>query len=263
MWIIFATIGIAGLFVGSFLNVVIHRGPVMWGLADGEPRGDLVAPGSYCPACKAPIRRAHLIPLVSFAALGGKCAACKAPIPIRYPAVELLGAIAAFTAVLVFGLSLAALFASLFFFTLIALGVIDAKTGYLPDALSLPLIALGLAVNAFGMFAALPHAAIGAVAGFVSFFLIGEAFRRLRGVDGLGQGDAKLLAAIGAWAGWPALAPAVFAAAIFALIVVAAMKLAGRAISRETPIPFGPALAMAAAMTMIALGLDLPSYYWR
>ncbi|WDI31255.1 A24 family peptidase [Hyphococcus flavus] len=262
-WVIFATCLLAGLLIGSFLNVVIHRGPAQWKLVDSSDRGTLVSPRSYCPDCKAPISSIHLIPLLGFAVLRGKCATCASRIPIRYPLVELMGGLAGIIAVAIFGFSTTALLAALFFWFLIALSFIDFETGYLPDALTIPLIILGLAANVIDLFTSFPNALIGAAVGYLVFRLIGAAFHRLRGLEGLGQGDAKLLAALGAWLGWLALAPIVFTAAILALGAVGALRLSGKKIAGDTPIPFGPALGAAGALAMVANGLDLPAYYWR
>jgi leader peptidase (prepilin peptidase)/N-methyltransferase len=175
--------------------------------------------------------------------------------------VELAGALAGVIAVLLFGVSAAALFAFVFFLFLIALGVIDYETGYLPDALTIPLIILGILANVFDLFNATPGAAVvGMVVGFGAFRLVDVAFKRLRGMEGLGQGDAKLLAAIGAWFGWAALPPVVFLAALLALAGAGAAALKGAKIEKETPVPFGPALAAAGALAMIAHGLRLPFF---
>lgn len=252
-WALLATGAAFGLLAGSFLNVVIHRGPAMWKLVDDDSRrGDLTRPRSYCPTCGKQLKAHHLIPLISYLVQGGKCTACASPISIRYPLVESLAALAGALAVFIGGAPAAAVAAALFFWMLIALAVIDLETGYLPDALTLPLLVLGLAANGAGLFTPFNNALIGAVAGFSAFWLIGAAFKRLRRIDGLGLGDAKLLAALGAWVGWQALAPIVFIAALTALIGVSAAKLAGNSISRETPLPFGPALAAAGAFVMIA-----------
>ncbi len=235
----------------------------MWKLVESESRGDLIAPRSYCPHCREQIRPFHLVPLAGFFMLGGKCAACKMRIPLRYPVVELLGALAAVFALVLFGPGVTAICAAVFFWFLIALGFIDTQTGYLPDALTLPLIAAGLIANGFGLFVAWPGAAIGAGAGYLVFVAIAELFVRARGVEGLGRGDAKLLAALGAWLGWLALAPIVFSGALLALASIAMLRFSGRRIANDTPVPFGPALAAAGALAMIAHGLDWPSYYWR
>lgn len=256
---IYPTIAMAiGLVIGSFLNVVIHRGPKLWNLIDDDKRkGNLAVPGSYCPACGTPIEKHHLVPVLSYLALRGKCAVCRSPIPQRYPAVEVLGGLAALSAYLLFGVSVTALLAAAFFWFLIALAAIDLETGFLPDALTLPLLIIGLGANAATLFTTLSNALIGAVAGYVVFRLIGEAFFRLRKLEGLGQGDAKLLAAIGAWLGWQALAPTVLIAALTALVGLLIVKLTGKAVTNETPIPFGPTLAMAGAVLLIGRTISL------
>ena len=261
-WFIYATALTLGLLAGSFLNVVIYRAPVMLGLEkeNRRARGDLIAPRSYCPACRTQIRNVDLIPLFGYAALRGKCRACGAPIPLRYPIVELLGALAALSCVLIFGATLNAGFATVFFLALIALGAIDHETGFLPDAITLPLIALGLAANFYGRFTTITEAAIGAALGYAVFALIAFGYERLRGREGLGGGDAKLLAAIGAWGGWMILAPTVFIGALLALSLVAASSLSGRQLDMATPVRFGPALCLAGAAAFIALKLGLPFF---
>lgn len=248
---------VLGLLIGSFLNVVIHRGPAIWKLVDDDRRrGDLVAPRSYCPACGAQIKTLHLIPLLGFALTGGKCTACNAPISWRYPIVELLGAAAALGAYWLFGASLAAAAAAILFWSLIALAVIDFETGFLPDAITLPLALIGLAVNAWaGLFATWQAALIGAVAGYAVFWLIAEIFYRLRGVEGLGLGDAKLLGALGAWMGWQTLPAIVFIGSIIGLVLALTMRASGRKISAQTALPFGPALAISGAAVFTAAAL--------
>lgn len=239
---------LAGLTVGSFLNVVIHRGPSMWGLIDDAPRGDLVRPGSYCPSCRAPLGFRNLVPLASYLAQRGKCAACGAPIRWRYPLVEFLGGASAVLAVVVFGWTPAAALAAIAAFVLIALAFIDLETGYLPDALTLPLGALGLGANAFNMFVPITDAVIGAVAGYITFWAIGAVYRSMRKREGLGLGDAKLLAAIGAWTGWISLPVVIFIAAALTLAVAA---LRGRA-KADDALPFGPGLCAAGVAAIFA-----------
>lgn len=254
-----ALAGGLGLLAGSFLNVVIHRGPALWGLVDdASRRGDLAVPRSYCPACGAQIRVVHLIPVAGYLIAGGRCADCGAPIPLRYPAVELLGAGAAVGALHLFGPGLAALAAAVFFWMLIALAVIDLETGFLPDALTAPLALAGLAANGGGLFVDWSSALIGAVAGYAVFRAIAEAFYRLRGVEGLGLGDAKLLGALGAWLGWAALVPAVFIGAVLGLLGVLILRLRGARVSAQTPLPFGPALAAGGAAVFVAMALAAP-----
>ena len=246
-------IAVIGLIIGSFLNVVIHRGPRIWKLSDDDSRvGDLVGPRSYCPSCHTQISVKHLAPIASYAMLGGKCANCAAPISMRYPIVEFLGAAAALTSYFAFGPSWSAFFAALFFWSLIALAVIDMETGFLPDALTMPLLGAGLFVNIAGLFAPFGEAIIGAVAGYAAFRAIGYGFEKLRKIEGLGQGDAKLLAALGAWLGWPMLAPVVFVAAILGLAGAGWSAMRGRSVSGTTEIAFGPYLAAAGASLMIA-----------
>ena len=217
-WIELLLAASGGILIGSFLNVVIYRGPALWGLIDTDfPRGSLAAPRSYCPACRTPIARWALIPVFGYLVLGGKCSSCGARISLQYPLVEIAGGLAAALSVLAFGMSWAALAGAIFLWSLIALAVIDFKTGYLPDALTLPLILLGLALSFTGWFASPIEAITGAVIGYGAFALIGVVFRHLRQIDGLGLGDAKLLAAIGAWAGAFALPLTIFAASLIAL----------------------------------------------
>ncbi len=233
-----------GLLAGSFLNVVIFRGPRLWRLVDGEPRGDLAAPGSYCPACKTRLSPLSLIPLVSFVVQKGRCASCGARISWRYPVVEALGATVGILSVATFGATPAAVLAALFGFALVALAFIDLETGYLPDAITYPLIALGLIANGFGVFTPFADALIGALAGYLAFWGIGALYQKLRGHEGLGQGDKKLLAAIGAFGGWVILPAVVFFAAAATLAFALAPAILRQRDFAE-PIPFGPGLCAA------------------
>ncbi|MBT8473674.1 MAG: prepilin peptidase [Marinicaulis sp.] len=244
-----------GLIIGSFLNVIIHRGPRMWGLVEDENRqGDLFAPGSYCPSCRVSLKAVNLVPLLSYAMQGGKCSGCSAPISSRYPLVELAGAASAVIAITTFGPTLSAFAVTVFFLLLIALAVIDWETGFLPDMLTVTLGGFGLMCAVLNLFVPLADALIGAVAGFGIFWIIGAAFQKLRGLDGLGLGDAKLLAALGAWLGWQALAPIVFFGSVAALVGYYIARARGAELSKQTEIPFGPALAAAGASVMIARG---------
>jgi leader peptidase (prepilin peptidase)/N-methyltransferase len=258
-WFIYATAILIGLLIGSFLNVVIHRGPALWGLIGNErrARGSFVSPRSYCPGCKSRIAIIDLIPVVSYLMLRGKCRSCGKPISARYPAVELAGATAAFLSIAVFGLTWSALFAAILLFAMIALAAIDLETGYLPDALTLPLIGLGLIVNVRGQFVSFSDSAIGAATGYLAFAAIIWLYRRLRSREGLGGGDAKLLAALGAWGGWALLPLSVFIGACLALVFLAGARLAGRPLNPETPIPFGPALCLGGAVAFFAEALRM------
>ncbi|MBB5518765.1 prepilin peptidase [Amphiplicatus metriothermophilus] len=253
-WFFYVTAALAGLLAGSFLNVVIYRGPSMWGLieeSDGADRGTLLAPRSYCPQCRTRLSPLHLIPLASYLALRGRCAACGAAIPPRYPLVELAGALAALGALALFGASPEALLAAIFLWSLIALAAIDFETGFLPDALTLPLLLFGLLANVGDRFVPLEAAAVGAAAGYAAFGLIALAYAALRGREGLGAGDAKLLAAIGAWGGWPALAPAVFVGALATLAVVGVRAVMGKRVDAAAPIAFGPGLCLGGAAAFL------------
>ncbi len=252
-WFFLLLSGLVGALFGSFLNVVIWRGPAMWGLM-GEstaPRGNLFAPQSYCPACYAPIRIRDNIPLLSFVVLRGRCTKCDAVIPLRYLLVEMLGASAVFATAWVWGPSLTAVLASVFLLALITLAAIDWETGFLPDMLTLPLIAIGLAANAAGLFVPLRDAVIGAATGYFMLWAISTVYKNLRGHEGLGLGDAKLLAALGAWSGWAGLPATVMIAAITALAAVGILRQRGGDISAETAISFGPALTAAGAIVFL------------
>ncbi|MCI5043551.1 MAG: prepilin peptidase [Aquisalinus sp.] len=250
-----------GLIIGSFLNVVIHRGPAIWGLvktAAPDKPYSLAHPRSHCPACQQQIKVIHLIPIVGFILLRGRCSACGQHIPWRYPVVEVLGGASALVPYFIYGPSLTALAIFCFFCLVISLAFIDQQTSFLPDALTLPLIITGMGANAVPLFVPLQDALIAAAAGFISFWLIGEVFYRLRGYDGLGLGDAKMLAGLGAWLGWIALPFIVLLASLTGLIFIALSKLRGQDVGLETGLPFGPSLAIAAATLMIlqATGLD-------
>lgn len=259
-----------GLVVGSFLNVVIYRGPAWWGLTDDTDRGTLLGPRSKCPRCRTTIRSWDNIPLISYLLLRGRCRDCGFKIPVLYPIVEGLGGAAALLSLAMFGPTIAGLWFALFCWTLIALAVIDAQTGYLPDMLTLPLIIAGfltngLAANGGGNFVPLTDAIIGAIAGGGVFWAIAAGYRALRGHDGLGLGDAKLLAALGAWLGWMALAPIVLIASLAAIILILMSRaLAGDAensddITGQTLIRFGPALAIA-GVAVAAINRIYPLY---
>jgi leader peptidase (prepilin peptidase)/N-methyltransferase len=253
--VVFATLVLAGVAIGSFLNVVIHRGPSLWGLVDdATPRGGLTGPRSYCTTCRAPVAPRHLTPLVSYIALKGKCAACGAAISARYPIVELLGGLVVIIAVTSFGLTGAALAAALFGFALVALAAIDLETGFLPDAITLPLVGAGVAANLFSAFVAPVDAAIGALAGFGSLWAIGAVYEKLRGREGLGLGDAKLFAAIGAWTGWTMLPVILFTAAISTLAAIGARTLLGRKSALDEAVPFGPGLCVAGFAGLLLAG---------
>jgi leader peptidase (prepilin peptidase)/N-methyltransferase len=252
----------AGLIVGSFLNVVIHRLPKMlerqWRsecaeLADTPSppaeRYDLVKPRSACPKCGHRIPAFENIPLASYLILGGKCSQCRAPISLRYPVVEALsGALAGYIAWR-YGLTTAMLGALLFTWAMIALAFIDLDTFYLPDSITLPLLWAGLLFNAGGTFTDLHSAVIGAAAGYVALWAVFWAFKLATGKEGMGYGDFKLLAAIGAWLGWKLLPLTILASSLVGAVVGIGLIVFAKH-AREKPIPFGPYLAAAGLIAM-------------
>jgi leader peptidase (prepilin peptidase)/N-methyltransferase len=260
-----------GLAVGSFLNVVIHRLPKMmeadWRAQCAEFEGrevkdegryNLLVPRSACPSCRTPIRARDNVPVLSWLLLRGKCAACGARISARYPIVEVLTATLSVAVVWKFGATWAALAVLAFTWTLVALTFIDADTTLLPDDLTLPLLWGGLLVNLFGLMpgVTLRDAVLGAIAGYLALWLIYWAFKLATGKEGMGYGDFKLLAALGAWMGWKALLPIVLLSSVVGAVVgIVLMVLARR--GREVPIPFGPYLAAAGFLTLM-LGDRLP-----
>jgi leader peptidase (prepilin peptidase) / N-methyltransferase len=254
------SITLLGLIVGSFLNVVIHRLPKMMEQAwlneyrefqqpeKAVTKADaasynLLVPRSTCPACGHKITASENIPLISFMLLRGKCSSCKTAISLRYPLVELLTALLAGAIAWKFGVSGMALAALIFTFALIALTFIDFDTQLLPDDITLPLLWLGIFFNIGGGFTDLQSAVIGAMAGYLSLWTIYWVFKIVTGKEGMGYGDFKLLAAIGAWFGWQLL-PAVILLASVAGSVIGIGLIVLAKHGREVPIPFGPFLAM-------------------
>jgi leader peptidase (prepilin peptidase)/N-methyltransferase len=258
-----------GLCVGSFLNVLIHRLPKMldreWRAqcadlaAEGasvkpvpetdEAPYNLWTPRSACPGCGRPIPARHNIPLISWMVLRGRCAACGMRIKVRYPLVELAGGLAAAYAALRFGPSLVALGAMLFCWCLIALTAIDLDTLLLPDDITLLLLWAGLVFNLGAIFAPLGSAVIGAVAGYLALWLVYWGFKLMTGKEGMGYGDFKLLAAIGAWLGWQVLPLVILLSSVVGAVVGIAMIVFGGH-GRDKPIPFGPYLAAAGVIAL-------------
>ena len=261
---VFATCAaLLGLCVGSFLNVVIHRLPKMmerqWRAECAELSGQEAAPGtpynlvvprSACPSCGHAISAIENIPVLSWLALGGKCKGCKTPISRRYPAVELLtGTLSGYIA-WHFGFGVAAAGALLFTWAMIALTFIDLDTFYLPDSITLPLLWLGLLFNINSTYVSLSSAVIGAVAGYLSLWSVYWIFKWATGKEGMGYGDFKLLAAIGAWLGWTMLPLTILLSSLVgAAIGIALIVFAGR--GRSVPIPFGPYLAIAGMIALL------------
>lgn len=258
-----AVAGLLGLCVGSFLNVVIHRLPKMmereWQLQCAELRGEIPAetdalslaqPRSRCPNCGHQITALENIPLLSYLLLlRGKCSACGTPISLRYPLIELLTGGASAFAAWHFGPSFAALGALLLLWALIALAAIDLDTQLLPDSITLPLLWFGLAFNLADAFTNLPTAVVGAMAGYLALWSVFWLFKLATGKEGMGYGDFKLLAALGAWLGWPMLPTIILLSSVVGAIVGITLIVVARH-GRHVPIPFGPYLAAAGAIAL-------------
>lgn len=265
---------ILGLLVGSFLNVVIHRLPLImqreWTEQCHELSGSAVLPAekftlskprSHCPHCGHAITSLENIPLVSYLFLKGRCHGCKAPISKRYPLVELLTATISALVAWHFGFSIAAAGALLFSWALIALIFIDIDHQLLPDTITLPLLWLGLLFNLFAAFTDIHSAVIGAIAGYLSLWLVYHGFRLVTGKEGMGYGDFKLLAALGAWMGWQVLPMIILLSSLVGAVVGISLILLKKQ-ARENPIPFGPFLAAAGWLALI-WGHALVSGYLR
>lgn len=251
-------IGFSGLLIGSFLNVVIHRLPLMMeaeneseaAISGGERRLSLAWPASRCPLCERPIRAVENIPLLSYLWLRGRCAGCGGRISPVYPVVEALSAALPVGTALLVADAAQAWAAAIIVWFLIPAVVIDLRLRLLPDALTLPLLWAGLAASViFRPFASPEAAILGAVGGYGSLFAVSWAAERYYGRPALGLGDAKLLAALGAWLGWPAPAPVVFLAAVLG-VAAALPGLLTRRLSPGAEIPFGPMLAVAGLVVM-------------
>jgi leader peptidase (prepilin peptidase) / N-methyltransferase len=264
-----------GLLVGSFLNVVIYRLPVMlereWRqqcqellahdnqATSGEAPQEvfnLLQPRSRCPRCSAPVRAWQNVPVLSWLLLGGKCSTCKGSISVRYPLIELLTGLLSGLLVWRFGVTIEAAGALLLLWSLIALTVIDLDTQLLPDCITLPLLWLGICVSLLQPatsalhFPDLRSSVIGAIVGYTSLWLVYWVFKLLTGKEGMGYGDFKLLAALGAWLGWQMLPLVILLSALTgALAGVAMIILLGR--DRQLPIPFGPYLAVAGLIALV------------
>jgi leader peptidase (prepilin peptidase)/N-methyltransferase len=272
-----------GLMVGSFLNVVVHRLPVMlrrdwraqsaeilgeWAEENDAPaalkevasglkqlaaqpatRYNLLVPSSACPACGRAIRAWENIPVVSYLALRGRCAGCKARISLRYPVVEAFTALVSGYVGWRFGFTAAALGALIFAWALIAASWIDLDTQLLPDDITLPLIWVGLLFNIWGTFTTLESAVIGSVAGYLSLWSVYWVFKLATGKEGMGFGDFKLLAAIGAFLGWKMLPAVILLSSLVGAAVGIALIVLARH-GRQVPIPFGPYLAAAGLIAL-------------
>jgi leader peptidase (prepilin peptidase)/N-methyltransferase len=266
--------GALGLLVGSFLNVVIHRLPKMmerdWQCQCAELRGEapaeheplsLAKPRSRCPSCGHAISALENIPVISWLFLRGHCSECSAPISVRYPIVEALtGLLSAFAAAH-FGFGWAAAGAVLLVWCLIALTFIDFDTQLLPDSITLPLLWAGLLFNLSGTFVDLQSAVLGAIIGYLSLWSVYWGFKLTTGKEGMGYGDFKLLAALGAWLGWQMLPLVILLSSLVGAVVGIALIVLAKQ-GRNVPIPFGPYLA-AAGLLALFWGKDLTQSYLR
>lgn len=266
-----------GLIVGSFLNVVIYRLPLMmereWRAQCAEllnqpaaetdqPPFNLWMPRSRCPHCGHLITALENIPLLSFARQRGRCAHCQTRISLQYPLIEAVSGLLAGCVAWKFGFGWPALAALLLTWTLLAASVIDFKHQLLPDDLTLSLLWLGLAVALWGPFADLPSGVIGAMTGYLSLWTVYQAFRLLTGKEGMGHGDFKLLAALGAWTGWQSLVAIVLLSSLVGAVVGLALILF-RGRDRGVPMPFGPFLAAAGWIVLLwGEGINRVYLHW-
>lgn len=255
--------GLLGLIVGSFLNVVIHRLPIMmerdWAVQCADLRGEtppvfeplsLARPRSRCPQCGHSITALENIPVISWLLLRGRCKDCAAPISLRYPLIEALtGLLFAFSA-WHFSFTAAGLGALILIAALLALTAIDFDTQLLPDDITLPLLWIGLTLNAFNVYTDLKSAVIGAIAGYLSLWGVYWLFKLFTGKEGMGYGDFKLLAALGAWLGWQMLPLTILLSSLVGAVVGIALMVFARH-GRNVPIPFGPYLAAAGVIALI------------
>ena len=251
-------VALFGLIIGSFLNVVILRLPVMlermWRsecrewlggdapVDEAQEHFNLVKPRSRCPHCGHMITALENIPVLSWLVLRGKCRECGARISIQYPLIELTAAAMAVTVAWYFGVTWQALAAMAFSWTLLALSAIDIRTQLLPDNMTLPLLWAGLALNLNGQFTDIESAVLGAIFGYLSLWTVYQFFRLVTGKEGMGYGDFKLLAALGAWLGWQFLPLIIILSAVVGTVVGLTLIIA-RGRDRNVPIPFGPYLA--------------------
>ncbi|MHB1544159.1 MAG: prepilin peptidase [Gammaproteobacteria bacterium] len=266
------TAGLLGLVVGSFLNVVIHRLPRMlearWQRDCAELAGtttetgpvfNLAHPGSHCPGCSHPIPPWANVPVLSWLFLRGRCYFCHQAISVRYPVVELAAGLGAFLCAWGFDHPLKAIGAMVLVWMLIALSFIDFDHKILPDSITIPGLWLGLILNSFDIFVPLRSALWGAIAGYLFLWAVYQAFRLITGKEGLGYGDFKLLALLGAWLGAMSLVLIILAASAIGAVTGIGLIMAGRQ-KREDPLPFGPFLA-GAGLIALAFGPQLISLW--
>ncbi len=270
-------VGIIGLLVGSFLNVLIYRLPIIlqrqWrkeclgylNLADDnkncvEDVCNLALPASHCVHCKVPILIRHNIPLLSYLFLRGRCAACHEPISARYPVVEFLTACTSMMVAWHFGPSVQTIAALLLTWGVIALSFIDLEHQLLPDTLVLPLLWIGLLLNEWTVFSSPQSSILGAACGYLSLWLVYYSFKLVTKKEGMGRGDFKLLAMLGAWLGWQYLALMILLSSVVGVVIGMTLISLNKQ-QRETPIPFGPYLAIAGWLALL-WGDKLNAWYF-
>ena len=274
-WMFFLVVAVISLCIGSFLNVVILRLPKMMELdwrcqcedflevpekqRAPSQKITLSSPNSTCPSCGHEIKAWENIPVISYLALRGKCSSCKAPISARYPIVEALTALISVFTVWLLGPSEGALWALLLVWALVALTGIDLDTQLLPDSITFPLLWLGLILNYFGVLTDFNSAFWGAIAGYLSLWSVYWLFKLVTGKEGMGHGDFKLLAALGAWLGWQMLPVVILLSSVVGAVVGIGL-IVFKQHGREVPIPFGPYLA-GAGLLALWFGVDLQSWW--
>lgn len=264
-WLFYGLVIFTGLAFGSFLNVVIYRLPLMmeqeWreqcheflemqSSATDEKKLGLALPASSCPKCGHKIRFWENIPIISYVLLKGKCSACGQKISVEYPLVETMTAVLSLVVAQHYGVSWQTLLALIFTWTLVALTMIDFHKQLLPDNLTLPLLWLGISCAIFGLFTDLQSSVIGAIAGYLALWSVYQLFKVLTGKEGMGFGDFKLLAALGAWMGWKMLPLIVILSSFVGAAIGIAMIIFARH-DKRVPIPFGPYLAIAGWIALI------------
>ena len=263
-WFLYACLFPLGLIVGSFLNVVVYRLPLMmesqWRrdcceLLEVDEKEDeikltLSTPNSHCPHCKAPVKPWHNIPVLSYVALRGRCANCGAKIALRYPLVELATGLMTLALGIMMGASLAMVGALFLTWALITLTLIDVDHQLLPDDLTLPLLWLGLVFNLFATYTTLSSAVIGAIAGYGILWSVYWGFKLLTGKEGMGYGDFKLLAALGAWLGWQSVPLIILLSSLVGAVIGIGLILLKKR-GKDIPMPFGPYLAIAGWVALL------------
>lgn len=268
----YIVLGVLSLCIGSFLNVVIYRLPIILNAKwadmsrdflnishEREDTTSLILPRSQCPQCNKLIKAWQNIPLLSFCLLRGKCFYCKHPISLRYPLVELLTACCALIVLSQFGFTLKTVWGLIFIYCLIPLAFIDIKTQLLPDEITIPLIWLGLIANTQGLFVPLETAVISAVGAYITLWAFISLFYVITGKEGMGGGDLKLFSALGAWLGWTKLPLIILCSSLIgAIIGLSIIKWTKR--DKDTPLPFGPYLCLSGFIALL-WGEDIIQWY--